>query len=187
MTSGPTNIQKQFELTLRFLFEFLKHPVKQITLLPEWGWSHLSAVLLGTAAISGALSGLVSHNIYQFIFGLFFLPLISVITEFILTSFLYYYFQVFERRIVSFRLLWTLVIFANIPFFLFQVLSNLIAPITLVGFAFSGFLLVVGLSENFKLEKTKALRLIGILFFVVFSVWLWNKFQISSLDRRSSL
>ncbi|MBL7671573.1 MAG: YIP1 family protein [Bdellovibrionaceae bacterium] len=147
----------------------------------------MTLVLIGTSLVSGALNGIVSLSFYQFAYGLFVLPMTCLITDFVLTSFMYYYFQVFERRVVSFRKLWTLVIFAGIPFFLFQAIASLIPPITLIGLAFSGFLLAVGLSENFKLEKKRALRLIALLYLMVFSVWLWDKIRFSSHDRRMSL
>jgi hypothetical protein len=187
MTSENDSFRHQVEITLRFLFEFIKHPLQRITVLPDWGWSHLTLVLIGTSLVSGTLNGIVSLSFYQFAYGLFVLPTTCLITDFVLTSFMYYYFQVFERRVVSFRKLWTLVIFASIPFFLFQAIASLIPPITLIGLAFSGFLLVVGLSENFKLEKKRALRLIVLLYLMVFSVWLWDKIRYSSHDRRMSL
>lgn len=184
----PSNpLKEQINLTIRFLFEFLKNPIHKIAHLPEWGWFHLMSLLVVTSLISGILAGLVSRNIYHFLFGLLLLPTITLITEFVLTSFFYYYFQVFERRIVSFQKLWTLVIFANIPFFLFQVVSGLIAAMTLVGFAFTGLLLVVGLSENFQMKKQRALRLILTLYTVVFLVWLWGQVDKSVLDRKTSI
>jgi hypothetical protein len=187
MTTETDSLRRQVEQTLKFLFEFLKHPLQRMTVLPDWGWSHLVFVVIGTSIISGALNGIVSLNFFQFAYGLFVLPVTCLITNFVLTSFLYYYFQVFEKRVVSFRKLWTLVIFASIPFFLFQAIASLIPPITLIGLAFSGFLLVVGLSENFSLEKKRALRLIILLYLMVFSVWLWDKFRFSSHDRRMSI
>lgn len=187
MTSETDSFRRQFELTLKFLFEFLKHPLQRMTALPDWGWSHLTLVLIGTSLVSGTLNGIVSLSLYQFIYGLFVLPTTCLITDFVLTSFMYYYFQVFEKRAVSFRKLWTLVIFASIPFFLFQAIASLVPPITLIGLAFSGLLLVVGLSENFKLEKKRALRLVVLLYLMVFSVWLWDKTRFSSHDRRMSL
>ena len=182
----PSSIRYQAELTFKYLLEFFKNPIHKIASLPDWEWLHLVAVLIMTSIVSGILAGLVSRSIYHAIFGIFILPVLSLITEFILASFFYYYFQVFEKRMVSFKRLWALVIFANIPFFLFQVVSSLLAPITLIGLAFTGLLLVVGLSENFQMDKRRAMRLIGILYFVIFLVWLWNKVELSSLDRKMS-
>jgi len=169
--------------TLDFLLRFAMNPIQQIKALPQWGYKHLLLVHLMISIASGVLAGLVTLNYLNVLFGIFLLPVISLVMIFILTAFFYYYFQVFERRTVSMQSLLTLIIFANWPFFIFQIGSHYLPPLTLLGFAFTGLLLVVGLTKNFQLEKKKSIRLVMILFSVIFLVWLWNQIDLRRMDR----
>lgn len=175
-------IENQLKDALTYLSQFVRRPIEQMSKLPDWTWLQIFLVLSLSSLLSGVLMGLVSQKIYHFLFGLFIFPLISLITQFVMGCFFFYYFQVFERRSVEFKKIWILVILSNLPFFLFQIISDLVPPMTLLGMAFSGMLLVVGLKENFAVEKKRALTLVGSLFFVVFSVWLWNRIDILRLE-----
>ena len=73
--------------------------------------------------------------------------------------------------------IFTFVILSSIPFYIFQIISEYFAPITLIGFGFSFLLAIVGLSENFKVEKKRAYQLIGILFALVLVTWLTTRFN----------
>jgi hypothetical protein len=108
-------------------------------------------------------------------------PFMAFFLTSLMAVFIYYYFQIFEKRTLDFKQIYILILFADIPFFLFQVASEILPPITLVGFAFTALLLAVGLTENFQLEKQKSLRLIGGLFLVVFLIWLWNLIEVRRL------
>lgn len=167
-------LKVKFQETLHYLSKFLRHPMVEIKVLPDWTWKHLILVHLVLSMSSGILAGLASLKFLLVLFGIFILPIVSSILSLLLAIFFYYYFQIFEKREVSFRRLITLVIFTNLPFFIFQIGSYYLPPLTLLGFAFTGFLLVIGLSENFQLDKKRALRLILILFAVVFTVWVFG-------------
>lgn len=168
---------------LSYIMDYLRHPIQKISTLPEWNWTTLLVTLVALSMASGILTGLVPPNFFHVIAGIVVSPLVGVVTTFIGTLFFYYYFQVFEKRTCSLRKIFTLILFANIPFFIFQVGAELIPPITLVGFAFTALLLIVGLTDNFQMEKRRAIRLVIILFTVVFLIWLANRIEIARMDR----
>ncbi len=177
------NLKFKTKETFGYLLRFAMNPIQEIKALPHWGYKHLFLVHLILSIASGVLAGLVTLNYLNVLFGIFLLPVISIVMILILTAFFYYYFQVFERRTVPMQSLLTLIIFANWPFFIFQIGSHYLPPLTLLGFAFTGLLLVVGLTKNFQLEKKKSIRLVLILFSVIFLVWLWNQIDLRRMDR----
>ena len=137
--------------------------------------------LILVSMISGVITGLVPPNFFRIMGGLIVSPMVAGVTAFVGALFIYYYFQVFEKRTCSLRKIFTLILFANIPFFIFQIGSELVPPITLVGFAFTALLMAVGLTENFQMEKRRALRLVTIMFAIVFILWLWNRIDAARL------
>ncbi|WP_374079611.1 Yip1 family protein [Bdellovibrio bacteriovorus] len=168
---------------VRYIINYLRHPIEKIKTLPDWNWTVLIITLVVISMGSGVLTGLVPPNFFRLMGGFVISPIVGVVTTFIGALFIYYYFQVYEKRTCSLRKIFTLILFANIPFFLFQVGSELIPPITLVGFAFTALLMAVGLTENFQMEKRRSIRLVTILFAIVFILWLWNRIDISRLER----
>lgn len=167
----------------QYILKYLRHPIEKIKVLPDWNWTVLFITVVILSMASGVLSGLVPPNFFRLMGGIIISPIVGIVTTSIGSLFIYYYFQVFEKRTCSLRKIFTLILLANIPFFIFQIASELIPPITLVGFAFTALLLAVGLTENFQMEKRRALRLVTILFAIVFILWLWNRIDISRLDR----
>lgn len=175
-----------FETTkevLAYILDYLRHPVERIKSLPDWSWTVLLVTLVALSMGSGVLTGLIPPNFFRVMGGFIISPIVGVTTTFIGSLFIYYYFQVYEKRTCSLKKIFTLVLFANIPFFVFQVGSELIPPITLVGFAFTALLMAVGLTENFQMDKRRSIRLVTILFAIVFILWLWNRIDISRLER----
>jgi hypothetical protein len=165
----------------KFILEYLRHPLEKIRQVPDWNWSVLIAVQVLISMVSGVLSGLLPPDFYRVMGGLIVSPMVGLVTGFIGALFIYYYFQVFEHRTCSLRKIFTLIMLANIPFFVFQVASEQIPPITLVGFAFTALLMAVGLTDNFQMDKKRALRLVLVLFAVVFVLWLWNRIDIARM------
>ena len=164
-----------FRTVVHYLTEFVKNPIKGISNLPNWNWPALFSVQILLAIISGTVAGLIKLNIYAVAFGIILMPIISTLAALLLALFLYYYFQFFENRTEDYRKLFTLVILSSIPFYLFQILSEYFAPVTLVGFAFTALLAIVGLCENFRVQRKRAYQLIGILFVLVLLAWILNR------------
>ncbi len=160
---------------MRYLAEFVKHPVHKISTLPDWNWASLFTVQILIAILSGTLAGLIKLNIYRVAYGVVLMPVISTIAALLLALFLYYYFQFFENRSEDYRKIFTLVILSSIPFYLFQILSEYFAPVTLIGFGFTALLAIVGLCDNFRVSKQRAYQLIGVLFVLVLTAWILNR------------
>lgn len=160
---------------VQYLQRFVRHPFEEIAHLPVWSLRQLLLVHAALALISGTISGFVPPSFWRILQGLLFFPILVSVLGAILAAFFYYYFQLFERRTVPFQRLLTLVYFANWPFFLFHIPSNYFPPADLFGLAMSAALLIIGLTENFQLEKRRSLRLVGALFGLLFLLWLAEK------------
>lgn len=161
---------------IQYLIEFIKHPVKKIQTLPEWQWSQLVTLHLLLSIVSGVLAGLLKFNFYRVAAGIFLMPFVSTAVVALLSMYLYYYFQFFENRTENFRKICTLVVLSAIPFYLFQVVSEYFALISLVGLAFATMLAVIGLNENFALHKKRALQVMGVMFGLMLVTWVTNHF-----------
>lgn len=162
-----------------YLLQFLKTPIESIKLIPQWTWKDIFLVHFTLSALSGFLAGVFSTSFYTIVLGLFIMPILSFIATGLLSSFIYYFFQIFEGKTVEFRRITTLSVLANFPFFLFQIAGEYLPPATLVGFAFSGILFIVGLTENFGMAKRRSIQLIGFLFCLIFIIWLWNRIDLA--------
>jgi hypothetical protein len=177
-----SNLQFKSKKSIVFLLWFFKNPLEQIKKLPDWSLRNLLIVHFLFSIFSGFLAGAVSLNKWNIFFGILIFPFISLVLTVVLSTFFYYYFQVFERRIVSFLKILTIVIFANFPFFILQIASNYISSVSLIGLLFTGMLIIVGLTENLKMSKKRALRLVGVIWFIILLVWIWNKISVSKMD-----
>ncbi len=164
-----------FKALIQYLIEFGKHPMQKISALPDWNWSSLFTVHVFLSIASGVLAGLLKFNFYRVAAGLFLMPIVSTVATLLLSLFLYYYFQFFENRTENFRRIFTLVVLASIPFYIFQLFSEYLPPISLVGFAFTSFLGVVGLCDNFRVSRDRAYKVAGLLFALVVVAWITNK------------
>ena len=176
------NLQYKSKKSIVFLIWFFKNPIEHIKRLPKWSLRNIVLVHFLFSIASGSVAGLITLKFWNILFGVLAFPFISMTLTLVLSSFIYYYFQVFERRSVNFVELLTLVVFANFPFFVFQIASNYIPIISIVGLLFTGMLLIVGLTENFKMSKKRSIRLVGALWFLIFLVWLSNRFSIQKMD-----
>ncbi len=176
------NLQYKSKKSIVFLIWFFKNPIEHIKALPKWTLRNILMVHFFFSIASGSIAGIISFNKWYIAFGVLAFPFISMTLTLVLASFIYYYFQVFEKRTVDFVQLLSLVVLANFPFFIFQIASHYLPPITLVGLLFTGMLLIVGLTENFKMSKKRSIRLVGSLWFLIFLVWLANLRSVQRMD-----
>ncbi|MBL7555352.1 MAG: YIP1 family protein [Bdellovibrionaceae bacterium] len=177
-----SNLQYKTKKSVVFLIWFFKNPIEHIKRLPRWSLRNILLVHFLFSVVSGTIAGLISLKFWNILFGVLAFPFISMTLTLVLSSFIYYYFQVFEKKSVDFVQLLSVVVFANFPFFVFQIASNYVPIISIVGLLFTGMLLIVGLTENFKMTKRRAIRLVGTLWFLIFLVWLSNRFSVEKLD-----
>lgn len=166
---SPANLKK----SLRIFAHYLRNPIHGIQNLPDWGWPELFLHIVVVTAITGSLAGLVATSFASTVYGLVMIPIISVILIMIGAAFFYYFFQVFAGRSLSIRKMVTVIFFANVPFFVFQIASEYFPPISLIGLAFTGFILIAGLTTQFELPRrlvTRAVVSVYVLFLVVWIV-----------------
>lgn len=173
--SPHKKISVDFKALIQFLVGYIKHPMQKISYLPDWNWPSLFTVLILLSIVSGVLAGLLKFNFYRVAAGLFLMPIVSAVSVLLMSLFLYYYFQFFENKTENFRKIFTLVVLSSIPFYLFQIISEYFSAISLIGFAFSSMLSVVGLCDNFSMERKRAYKIVGIIFLLVVLTWVSNK------------
>lgn len=177
VTNSNQSPKKKIDIKalVEYLVEYVKNPIQKISQLPDWNWPSILTVQILLSIASGLLAGLIKLNFYRVAAGIFLMPIVSTTAALLLSLFIYYYFQFFENRTVIYRKIFMLVILASIPFYLFQILSEYISFISVVGFAFTSLLAVVGLCENFQVERKRAYLLVGMLFALVLVTWITNQ------------
>jgi hypothetical protein len=176
-------ILNEFKESKEFLIKFIKQPFHEIKNIPDWSWRRLLILQVCFTSISGALSGLFSQSKLTMFVQMFTMPILTL-TMLSLTCLLFYYFyQIFSNQALSFRQLFATVLFANIPFFIFNIISSYVSPILLVGFAFTAFLLIVGLVDRHRLPKKMTVRLILGLYLMVFILWVVGRIDGSRFDK----
>ena len=154
-----------------FFKAFLQNPIGFMRTAFQFTWPGLFVVLAGCAAVSGSISGLISKRFFDVLTGAILFPLTSIISSLVFGFFIYYFFSLFRSTFLDFRRLMSVVAAAFVPYFLFHSVSGYLAPIDLIGFAFTGILLIVGLVEQFGLERRVCSRLVGGLGLVFFVAW----------------
>jgi hypothetical protein len=167
--------------TKQHLMRFLRHPMVEIKQIPDWSWERLISLQVIVAATTGTLAGLVEKkSTLSIVAGLFLSPILTMPTLGIATLFFYYCFQIFAHQTVSMRRLFTLILFASIPMFIFQIISGYVSLISMVGLAFAAYLLWIGFQSNFQIAKKLALQMIVTLYATFFLIWGYNVINTSS-------
>lgn len=155
----------------KFFKTFLPNPIGFMRSGFQMTWPSLFTVLAVSAAVSGTVSGLISRRLFDVLTGAVLFPLTSIVASLVFGFFIYYFFSLFRSTFLDFRRLMSVVATAFVPYFLFHSVSGYLAPVDLIGFAFTGVLLIVGLVEQFGLERRLCSRLVGGLGLVFFIVW----------------
>lgn len=172
--------------TVHTLRSFFRHPLEEVARIPDWSIQRTLLTQASLAAFSGMLAGLFPPGMWRIIQGMILFPFLVTVMGALFATFFYYYFQIFERRTVSYAKLLTLIAFCSFPFFLFHVASALFPPSDLFGLGMMSILLVIGLTENFALEKRRSIRLIGVVFGLLFVIWLAERISYSRLPDSAS-
>ena len=168
----------EWRMTFYTLARFILNPIEGMKRLPtQWSWLHLFLIQVIVSASSGALHGILSgHFLYIFI-GILFLPLSGLVCIGITGLIIHYSLQFLVKQTVRLRLLFTVLTFAAIPFYLLHTIAAFLSIIDLIGLAMAGLLTVVGLSQTCRIPRTFAIKLIGLLYFLFFVLWLSSHIQ----------
>ena len=170
VTPESSSILKEIFFHLK---KFVIHPIQEIKHLPDWNWTRVLTLQIILSLVSGLLSALVrtEFSTWKLLQAVVVFAFISTLTGLVLASFFYYYFQVFEKRTVSFIKLAIVVFLSTTVFYLFHSVAGLLIFFDILGMLFTGILLVIGLTENFQMPKKNSIRLVCVLLVLIFSVW----------------
>jgi len=180
LKTGVHPYRERMSGVLRFVFQYLKNPVQTIRQLPDWDWATLHIFLSASAALGGVLSGFVAVKFGQVLSGLIGFPISVIIWTWIFTGFFYYTFFFMYRRELPLKALFTLLSFSALPFFAIYIISPLVEPLKLIGFAVSAILLSVGLTEMSGLNRNQVIKLIGGIFLAYSLFWVYNMINFKS-------
>ncbi len=171
MTIDKAYLQRECLEAKDLVVRFFKNPIHEIRNLPDWSWPKILIFLAVFSAICGGLAGVVERKVLTIISGLLFNPFVTLSLAGASTLFFGIFFKIFSNRDLAWRKLFTLVVFSNLPNFVFSVGASYIPPIIPLGLACTAFLLIKGLIENFNLERKLVTRLIAGLYIVFFLSW----------------
>ena len=174
--------QSRTKEVLHFLLEYFKNPIIGIRQTPEWDWPTVIIVQGALSSICGLLSGVVAQSVSGALLGFLFFPITSVVTHFVVSGFFYYTFLFFYKNQVAFRQLYIVTVLANLPFIVLTILSPLLRPVTLVGLAVTGLLLLVGFVENFQLPKRSLARFLLVLYAIYVIMWVVSTLNLSKKE-----
>lgn len=179
MNINSQNLKSEALAFKNILLQFLRNPVQFIKILPHWEWPRVLIFTLFVTIPAGLLAGLIEGHLFFVIT----LPLFTLILTAVSTLFFYYAFQIFARKTVSIRRLYLLIVFANIPFFIFQIAASYVPFILMIGFAMTALLLVVGFVEVFELPRKPIVQAMAGLYAIFFVIWLMGLVQSERLNK----
>lgn len=181
-------LRAELEDLLKFLPTYLFNPVDGIRSAPAWSWPTLLSLQIGFAIASGAIGGLINFSFWNFLSGLFLLPLSSLFQVVVISFFLSSYFALVHSTYLERQRLFGIVVLANLPYLVLHMFSGYIPLIDLIGFLATCALLVVGLAEHFRLDKRDLLKLMGGVYLVFFVVWGISQYRtVTSAEQYRSL
>lgn len=160
--------------SLKVLLDFARNPIQGMKTLPDWPWPKLLLLMGAFAAACGFLRGIVNRSFLDMLSGLLVYPISTLLMMAIFSGLFYYIFLFFFKREISYHRLYTHLTFASLPAVLLSTVSYLVPPITLLGSAAIGLLLIVGFVENFQMNRQKITKLIGGLFLIYFIIWIFS-------------
>ncbi len=168
---------QQLKAELQILFVYLsaliRHPVDEIKRLPDIEWKALLLFQFFLTFTSVVLSNLLAPYAISLINVLISL-IASIIAISLICLFFYYFFLILYEKQLSFIKIFSLVLFAHIPFALFHLASAFFPPADLIGLGISAILMIVGLVENFRIPKKLATQIMIGLYSIFFLYWTVN-------------
>jgi hypothetical protein len=179
LQQGMSPYKAQAIECLKVLLKFLKNPVQGVRDLPNWDWATLVVFHTALAAAFGFLGGLISLRLGRVFSGLIIFPISTLFIVAVISGFFYYTFLFIYHRELDFKKLATLVVFANLPNIFLALLAYHVPPISLLGVAATGMLLIVGLTEMSQIEKKKVAQLVGGIVAIYLAFWIYGAISTS--------
>jgi hypothetical protein len=129
-------------------------------MLPDWDWPTMLLLQAAFAAACAVVGNLLERDIVGMFTGLVVAPVASLVVIAVFSGFFYYTFMFFFRREIPFRQIYLHLIFAAIPIQLTAMAAAIIPPVILIGVAASMYLLFIGFTDNFQLERQKVKKML---------------------------
>jgi hypothetical protein len=153
-----------------YLWRFIRNPLVEIKTLPKIKWPTLVAFQFCLSLASVIISNLLAPfaiSLTNVIISL----VIAMVATGLVSLFFYYFFLILYEKEISFIKVFTLILFAHIPFAIFHLATYFFPPADLIGLGISAMLMTVGLVENFGIPKKLAIRLMIALYSIFFVYW----------------
>ena len=167
------DIKSRAREVLLFLPLFLKNPVEGMKRAPSWDWPMVLILETIIAAVTSVLGGIVARHWFAVIGGIILGPISGLVISFILAGVLYYACLFVMKTELEFRKIFVIVVMAQVPSQILAILAPIARPITLICFILTSVLLVVGLVENFMLDKKKVSQIVGAIAGFVILIWMY--------------
>ena len=164
-----------------FILPFMRKPLDHVTMIPNWNWLTLIIMQASLAGLSGILSGLFSRSFINVLAGIFLFPITAVAGVLIVAAFFYYTFHFFKKVEVPMRKLVAILVVSNVYYMAFRMVSPIIPAAELIGIAFSAVVVIVGISDNFAMDRKFVIRVVVSLYVVIFLSWAMQMIQHASL------
>ncbi len=162
--------KKELPSLFSYLWDLVRNPVQEIQNLPEIQWPTLVAFQFCLSLVSVVVSNLLAPFAISLTNVLISL-VIAILATGLVSLFFYYFFLIVYSRRLPFIKIFTLVLFAHIPFAIFHLAAYFFPPADLIGLAISALLMVVGLVENFQVPRKLATQLMIACYSVFFIYW----------------
>jgi hypothetical protein len=167
MDDTTTQLQKLISYTKNLL----RNPIQEIQNLPQIEWK----TLIIFQFLLSLVSVVVAHLLAPFSVS-FSNVLVSLFSSLLAmglgSTFLFYYFLILYKKNLEFIKIFSLLLFAHIPFAIFHLASYFFPPADIIGLGISGILMIVGLTENFSVPKKLATQLIIVIYSLLSVFWI---------------
>lgn len=159
---------------LLYLKEFCTKPIESIKSVPDWQWQTLVTVALIVAVAFGALGGVAKFSVGKVIAGAIVFPFGTLIVVGTLTGLVYYSSLFLFQTQLDLKKVATISFLSCLPWIAVGPLVDYIPPLKPVAVLMSGFLAIVGFTENTHLSKRNVTRIIGSIVSVFVIFWVVN-------------
>ena len=167
------DVKSRFREILLFLPMYLKNPLEGMKHVPSWDWPTVLILEILLTAVTSVLGGILAHHWLALLGGILLGPIMGLAITFVLSGTLYYACLFIMRTELEFRKVFVVTVLAMVPSQILGVVSVLARPITLICLIVTALLLIVGLVENFMLDKKKVTQIVGSIAAFVILAWLY--------------
>ena len=154
------------------LKSFFSNPIEAMKIPLSLSWPEILCLQVGSGFLSGFFSGVAVRTNQDFVSGLVLFPLTSLVICFVFSGFIFSFFSLFHATFLDFKRLHGIVVLSLIPYFFLHLLAGFLPPVDLIGFALTALLLIVGLVEQFALNKRQVMTVVGGLSAAFFLTWM---------------